>query len=399
MISRRNTRECKRDPKRKSGHLASYHSEGALLGYWLLFTHERSHPTRTVRVVFNNFLILRSMSLKPQKRRFRLDSMSDDSFPKFEVWYSVFRKYAMKCRHITLTSSFLEYLDSDGVFLPESTKCPIADDQLSDEDECSPTDESTSIENKLNCFDFPELDSQIAEAIAELNGLVFVKLNDAAPTDASWINTEGLKCRTPGEVYLLLKASSRIYEQDSSGLIRSNDTHSKLIIKKWANLHPAMEFRCFVRDKKMVAISQRDCSVVYDFLVDDQNDVLSTIESFYKANISPSAEQLDLSSFVLDVYLDKSKRLWILDLATFNTSTDSLLFSWEESVLSSAHSDGCIIRVVELESETIPSKNGSSRGPIDTVDIASGKFEGMFQYSKDAMNVRVSQSASESESD
>ena len=99
------------------------------------------------------------------------------------------------------------------------------------------------------------------------------------------------------------------------------------------------------------------------------------------------------------MYLDKSKRLWILDLATFNTSTDSLLFSWEESVLSSAHSDGCIIRVVELESETIPSKNGSSRGPIDTVDIASGKFEGMFQYSKDAMNVRVSQSGSESESD
>ena len=58
---------------------------------------------------------------------------------------------------------------------------------------------------------FPDFDQQIKNAIEDLGGKVFPKLNWSSPRDASWIGLNAsLHCFSVQDVYLLLKSSSFI---------------------------------------------------------------------------------------------------------------------------------------------------------------------------------------------
>lgn len=99
---------------------------------------------------------------------------------------------------------------------------------------------------------------------------MFPKLNWSSPRDASWIaTTNTLKCHNPADIFLLLKSSDFIahdlahaYEdcsdaapegcpKDEAGVQRRPKT-VQLILRKWFDLAPSMEFRCFVRDNELV---------------------------------------------------------------------------------------------------------------------------------------------------
>lgn len=149
----------------------------------------------------------------------------------------------------------------------------------------------------------------------------FIKTNWSCPSDAKWILTgQCLKCYSLDDVYMVLKASDRILydielirlcneveiqlrEQKEQKLLQqeqqnmmdgpeaitaatdnavTNDPHDiqhrhkhhhsehttlSLITRKWANLHPSMEFRCFVRGRELIAVSQRECTTCFPFLV------------------------------------------------------------------------------------------------------------------------------------
>lgn len=75
-----------------------------------------------------------------------------------------------------------------------------------------------------------------------------------------------LKCFSPSEVYLLLKGSDKI-ARDLINPIASNFTKEdnisdiedpnfnitpELILRQWGNLVPSMEFRCFVKNNKLI---------------------------------------------------------------------------------------------------------------------------------------------------
>ena len=64
---------------------------------------------------------------------------------------------------------------------------------------------------------------------------------------------------------------------------------------------------------------------------------------------------------VLDVYVDKKDRVWVLDVNPFGDPTSPLLFDWEELTNSS----NLIIKIVESDEEKMTSTLGSSRGPVD----------------------------------
>jgi len=112
-----------------------------------------------------------------------------------------------------------------------------------------------------------------------------------------------------------------------------------LVLREWFNLNPAHEFRCFVRERNLTAISART-STYYDFLLPDEvrQSIVERIGSFFDSVISP---QFRLSDFIFDVYLKNPTKIAVsspatkpnmklVDINPFATYIDPCLFTYEE---------------------------------------------------------------------
>ena len=171
------------------------------------------------------------------------------------------------------------------------------------------------------------------------------KLNWSAPKDATWISTtNSMECREPNDVYLLLKSSDFITydlehafddciddispkgkEVDASQSLTDISYH--LVLRKYFVMNPSVEFRCFVKDRVLVAICQRD-SNHYAFLFDMMSDLKGVIEKFYDKNLKHTFPD---DNFVFDVYVPSPhQNVWLIDINPWAPRTDALLFSWAE---------------------------------------------------------------------
>lgn len=182
-------------------------------------------------------------------------------------------------------------------------------DDASDDDSYNSSSNDDEDSEELKKYSFPELTSQIQTALSTLSGPnnnlgIMPKLNWSSPKDATWMNCGSLKCTKVGDIYLLLKSSDFIvsdlefsmddclddedtasvkqdgveevndmiegisitkesndhsdegaittgkvastHHNTSSSDTNSNNFEYELVLRKWCNLHPSMEFRCFV---------------------------------------------------------------------------------------------------------------------------------------------------------
>lgn len=121
-------------------------------------------------------------------------------------WYSLFEKNSIKTSFIPIDERFLAYLKSDSVVLPKSSVVhAFRKDELSDDEDAVSVDGESVLEE-----DFSELTHALRLAISQFGGKAFIKLNWSAPSDASWMNAGSLSCMTNGDVFLLLKSSSKV---------------------------------------------------------------------------------------------------------------------------------------------------------------------------------------------
>jgi hypothetical protein len=173
---------------------------------------------------------------------------------QFHRWFLTFEKSTMKSVIIKLPEHFISYLLKDGIVLPSSESSAFGYDELSDDDDLTEKVEGAPVTRE----DFTTLSAEIKDAIYHLNGEVFAKFNWSAPTDAAWLRGGSLKCTDSADVYLLLKSSDRIvFDIENmynlcSGCDKKNPDEYLLILRKWANLDPAMEFRFFVSGDNIV---------------------------------------------------------------------------------------------------------------------------------------------------
>ncbi|CAG8481979.1 10208_t:CDS:2, partial [Racocetra persica] len=295
----------------------------------------------------------------------------------FSSWYNTFRRVTLKSKIIKpLPEEFIEYLHADGIFLPEQKNII----EFSDDDE-----EYTGIGTDLiedegqQLPSFPDLEQQIWQTIEEFDGAVFPKLNWSSPRDAVWISaTNTLKCNTPSDIFLLLKSSDFVahdldhafedcsYEEES--LRRQRPDVFELVLRKWYDVAPSMEFRCFVRNEELVAISQRDINY-YPFLVDVQEDLETKIIQFFNTNIRNKFFNRD---YVFDVYVTRNReRVWLIDFNPFGPMTDSLLFTWEDLLTGPQ-----IFRIITSQSQANQSRSqpfATNRLPREVFDFSQGQ--------------------------
>ncbi|EFW98702.1 cell cycle control protein cdc123 [Grosmannia clavigera kw1407] len=308
----------------------------------------------------------------------------------YDYWFPKYRKVCIKSRLIELPAAAIEYLREDGIVLsdesngsgedddddwepsnPTMKHYPSADetkyqglqdDDSSDEDENAPATIRLPPNKR-----FPEVHQRIKDEIAALGGSVAPKLNWSSPKDATWLMAEKntMQCRTPDDVYLLLKSSNFIthdLEHAFDGCIPASApmapsstsapaTDSSLgfqpvlVLRSSFNMHTALEFRCFVKHRNLVAITPRDLKY-YPYLKGLRNSIIERAKTLFHSKLQftfPSG------SFSFDIYMperdgfdvgdnearggDAGGRLsWarLIDINPWAPRTDTLLFSWRE---------------------------------------------------------------------
>ncbi|KAI9462262.1 cytoplasmic protein [Boletus coccyginus] len=256
---------------------------------------------------------------------------------QFSSWFPAFSSISIKSTIIRpLDQEFKNYLESDGVFVPEGSEDTVAKSTLSDEDESESFDRS---EPEVHHFSFPELDARIRAAVDEYQA-VFPKLNFTSPKDAAWVlpMSSPLKCTSPADVYLLLKSSDfvthdlngeRVFEGCGAGERPLYDL--ELVLRKWYSVDRSREVRCFVRNDMLLGITQRDINF-YNYLIDPvtQTKIKSTVRRLWEESIRPNWT-LTQPDYVFDLLLSRDlSRGHVLDFNPYAPRTDPLLFSYEE---------------------------------------------------------------------
>ncbi|KAF6131101.1 hypothetical protein HJG60_007998 [Phyllostomus discolor] len=350
---------------------------------------------------------------------------------QFSAWYPLFRSLTIKSVILPLPQNVKDYLLDDGTLVVSGREDPPTHSQPDSDDEGEEIqwsdDENTAT---LTAPEFPEFTTTVQEAINSLGGSVFPKLNWSAPRDAYWIAmNSSLKCKTLSDIFLLFKSSDFITRDFTQPFIHCTDDSPdpcmeyELVLRKWCELIPGAEFRCFVKENKLIAISQRDYTQYYDHISKQKEEICRCIQDFFKKHIQYKFLDED---FVFDIYRDSRGfhllplflrrppsgvhcsvlsglpwpgacagcvfnpaqllhgKVWLIDFNPFGEVTDSLLFTWEELIsernLKGDFSEGDALeqdspafRCTNSEVTVQPSPYLSYRLPKDFVDLSTGE--------------------------
>ncbi|KAI8850581.1 D123-domain-containing protein [Chytridium lagenaria] len=225
-----------------------------------------------------------------------------------------------------LPEDFIDYLNADGLFLPLDKGC----------------------EDDSKIPSFPDLEAQITLAIEDLGGKAMPKLNWSSPKDATWMAVDGTMCCNNSSDFVAHDLSHAFNKCTPVGL------------ETMQNISPSMEFRCFVRNGQLIAISQRDFMNYYSFLNESRERIEKDIVAFYEKELRPKFME---PSYVFDAYIGAKGKVSLIDINAFSPSTDSLLFFWSEILTATKR---------ELRSSSLQPMFASNRIPKEAVDMSDG---------------------------
>uniref|UniRef100_A0A8C6DS11 Translation initiation factor eIF2 assembly protein n=1 Tax=Moschus moschiferus TaxID=68415 RepID=A0A8C6DS11_MOSMO len=276
---------------------------------------------------------------------------------QFSAWYPLFRSLTIKSVILPLPQNVKDYLLDDGTLVVSGREDPPACSQPDSDDE--------------------------AEEIQWSDDE-----NTATLTDAYWIAmNSSLKCKTLSDIFLLFKSSDFITRDFTQPFIHCTDDSPdpcmeyELVLRKWCELIPGAEFRCFVKENKLIGVSQRDYTQYYDHISKQKEEICRCIQDFFKKHIQYKFLDED---FVFDIYRDSRGKVWLIDFNPFGEVTDSLLFTWDEllsgtnlkgdfSEGEALEQDAPAFRCTNSEVTVQPSPYLSYRLPKDFVDLSTGE--------------------------
>lgn len=73
----------------------------------------------------------------------------------------------------------------------------------------------------------------------------------------------------------------------------SHVNNQYLVFKKWHDIHPGTEFRCFVRNKRIVGISPRDWPQYHEYICAQKVNIINDIVTMFKEHVKPKFPLFD----------------------------------------------------------------------------------------------------------
>jgi hypothetical protein len=165
----------------------------------------------------------------------------------FVNWHQQFEKLSYDAEIVKIPADVLEYLNDEIIILPK--ECHNFDDDPSSGFDDADTEE-------VEIPEFIDFSNKLKDSIGKLGGSAFVKTNWKCPRDAIWITAgQTLKAQDITDVYQLLKASSVCKKDLTNYDLPSpdgRDVEQYIVMKKWQDIHPGTEFRCFVKGHRLI---------------------------------------------------------------------------------------------------------------------------------------------------
>lgn len=256
---------------------------------------------------------------------------SDSEACSFQNWYHLFKDHSVESVTVPVDENVVNYLLEDSTLVLPEEVCHTSSERWSEhEGDSLDLDDADETSSEIKQPSFPSFSKALKDGINELGGEVFIKMNWSAPRDAAWItSTKSLKCTSIEDIYLLLKSSDIISEDLTyiiHRLFKKDNCH--IVLKKWQEIEPANEFRCFVCKQQLIAISQRDYKVHYGYLAQAKYQIMEEISTYFKENI---AAKFPLMNYAFDIVRYSSNRIKIVDFSPFEAlRTMPLLFTWAD---------------------------------------------------------------------
>lgn len=162
---------------------------------------------------------------------------------------------------------------------------------------------------------------------------VFVRLNSVSPKDSTPKVESSLKRDvSPNKIennenlalniITLIRNSKRCTDT-----FKLNWEHS-LMIREWKNIDPNSEFRCFIYQNRLTAISQYHCYNKYNYYL-SPNEVRDMICKFYKDNYV----NFIYEDCIMDIIINKYKDKYVIEIVEFNSFGSGIsgaaLYNWE----------------------------------------------------------------------
>lgn len=211
----------------------------------------------------------------------------------FENWYHILRQDTVRSVIIPLPDDFKEYM-LNGEFIIEDSQ-------------------------------FPELEQQVSQAIDELGGKAFGKLNFTAPTDSAWIGTNrSLEITSFNDFVYLFKASTRILIDIKKPFgLESLDIKPYIVLKRWFTYKENREFRIFMKNKDLFFVCSRYVDIPCE--IDDE-----IIEEKAATLVSIVVDKIHPTEMIIDMYISPKLRPHFIDIAPWNRASSALLYDWDE---------------------------------------------------------------------
>jgi hypothetical protein len=182
------------------------------------------------------------------------------------------------------------------------------------------------------------LEAQLDQAMAQFPAGVFVRLGSRSPKDSFLGCRRGFRCESGAQALALLcDASERVYEDLSLALAQGYDPW--VWVRQWLTIEPWQEFRCFMRGRELVGISQYNYHEHFPQVVEYHDSITWAIRSFFDLHFRAACH---LSDVVFDVLVQRreyrhadglKETAWevkLLEINPYCAMTDPCLFNWNK---------------------------------------------------------------------
>eukprot|EP01080_Neovahlkampfia_damariscottae_P000765 gene765-9015_t len=163
-----------------------------------------------------------------------------------------------------------------------------------------------------------------------------------------------MKVETVDRALELLILSKRVYE-DFQDELESKQFNISLFIRKWNDIDIDMEFRGFVYDGEMVAISQYNYLCFFPHIKEKKQLIEKRLKKMYQL-VKPSIQKyIKDSNCIIDFYVKKDlenyktaeESVGIIELNPYEITTGACLFSWKKDEKILQGEDDFEFRIVE----------------------------------------------------
>lgn len=133
--------------------------------------------------------------------------------------------------------------------------------------------------------------------------------------------------RTADEAVAMLVRSERVFQDLTARLLHEEAFRMCVVVRAWADLEPEMEFRVFVYNARLTAITQyyRACYVAS--IGERAAEIEARVSEFVRERVIPAVASLGLPSYVVDVVLGPDGA-HVVELNHFHSTTSPGLFDW-----------------------------------------------------------------------